>query len=189
MSRFQLTEDQIASYHRDGYLIVREFFNKEEVSKLHSVATEDDAMKNNSIDLNDQSGDNYKYDATGNLVYDASEEIDTITWTVYGKIKKIIPAKIDEKKARLLQNTIHSVQSDYDTYVKNTLLEQTYPKLKILRGYVSLPLHLLEALVWLSIEMAGVVRSATRRAISLSTTENHSRLSRPEQMPMLWTIC
>jgi len=56
MSKFQLTKDQIASYHSDGYLIVREFFNKEESTKLHNIATEDDAMKNNSIDLNDQSG-------------------------------------------------------------------------------------------------------------------------------------
>lgn len=66
------------------------------------------------------------------------------------KLKKVIPARIDEKKARLLKNIIHSVQSDYDTYVKNTRLEQKYPSVKMLRGYVSLPLHLLEALVWLS---------------------------------------
>jgi phosphotransferase system HPr (HPr) family protein len=45
---------------------------------------------------------------------------------------------------------IHSVQSDYDTYIKNTRIEQTYPDLKVLRGYVSLPLHLMEAVVWLS---------------------------------------
>ena len=56
MSTFQLTEKQIESYHRDGYLIIPGFFNKEEVIKLHSVAIGDDAMKTNSMDLNDQSG-------------------------------------------------------------------------------------------------------------------------------------
>lgn len=56
MKGFQLTKEQIAAYHDDGYLIVRGFFNYEEVSKLQKVATEDDAMKSNSIDLNDQSG-------------------------------------------------------------------------------------------------------------------------------------
>lgn len=56
MSRFKLTKEQIASYHSDGYLIIRNLFNEEEVSKLYSVALEDDTMKKNSIDLNDQSG-------------------------------------------------------------------------------------------------------------------------------------
>lgn len=66
------------------------------------------------------------------------------------KLRKVIPAKIDERKARLLKNMIHSVQSDYDTYLKNTHIEQSYPVLKVLRGYISLPLHLLETVVWLS---------------------------------------
>jgi RHS repeat-associated protein len=33
--------------------------------------------------------DNYLYDNTGNLIEDKQEEIDDITWTVYGKIKEI----------------------------------------------------------------------------------------------------
>ncbi|OGW17870.1 MAG: hypothetical protein A3K09_05990, partial [Nitrospinae bacterium RIFCSPLOWO2_12_FULL_47_7] len=66
------------------------------------------------------------------------------------KLRKVIPIKIDEKKARLLKNMIHSVQSDYDTYIKNTRMEQLYPVLKVSRGYISLPLHLLEAVLWLS---------------------------------------
>jgi RHS repeat-associated protein len=32
---------------------------------------------------------NYKYDDIGNLIHDEQEQIDTIKWTVYGKIKKI----------------------------------------------------------------------------------------------------
>jgi hypothetical protein len=32
----------------------------------------------------------YQYDATGNVVRDPKEEIDSIEWTVYGKVKKIL---------------------------------------------------------------------------------------------------
>lgn len=65
------------------------------------------------------------------------------------QLKKFIPTNIDEKKTRLFTNMIHSVQSDFDTYVKNTLIEQSHPKLKNLRGYISLTLHLLEVVLWL----------------------------------------
>jgi len=56
MSGFQLTQQQIAVYHRDGYLIVPQLFNKAEVQKLYIVATEDTAISKNSVDLNDQQG-------------------------------------------------------------------------------------------------------------------------------------
>jgi hypothetical protein len=41
-------------------------------------------------DIDDQSGANYTYDEIGNLIFDASEYIAEIKWTVYGKIKQII---------------------------------------------------------------------------------------------------
>ncbi len=65
-------------------------------------------------------------------------------------LKNLIPSKIDERKARYFKNQVHSVQSDYDTYVKNTRLEQEHPKLKNFRGYISMPLHLLEVVLWLT---------------------------------------
>lgn len=40
-------------------------------------------------DIDDQSGTNYTYDAIGNLVRDVSEQIDTITWTLSGKVDSI----------------------------------------------------------------------------------------------------
>jgi len=64
-------------------------------------------------------------------------------------LKKLVPYKMDEKKARMLANQVHSVQSDFDTYVKNTMIEQSHEGLKKIRGYVSLPLHLLEVVLWL----------------------------------------
>ena len=56
MSDFQLTAEQIAAYHRDGYLIVRDFLNAREVQKLQIIAFEDGAIRKHAFDLNDQSG-------------------------------------------------------------------------------------------------------------------------------------
>jgi phytanoyl-CoA hydroxylase len=56
MSNFKLTQQQIADYNRDGYVIVRNFLNAEEVKKLYRIAIEDDMMRKHSFDLNDQTG-------------------------------------------------------------------------------------------------------------------------------------
>jgi ectoine hydroxylase-related dioxygenase (phytanoyl-CoA dioxygenase family) len=53
---FSLTSSQLSSYDRDGYIIVKSFFNKEEINKMYSTALEDDAMRKNALDLNDQTG-------------------------------------------------------------------------------------------------------------------------------------
>jgi ectoine hydroxylase-related dioxygenase (phytanoyl-CoA dioxygenase family) len=53
---FQLTPEQIAAYHRDGYIFVRNFCSAAEIERLFSTALEDDAMRKNALDLNDQSG-------------------------------------------------------------------------------------------------------------------------------------
>ncbi len=51
----------------------------------------DDAVSSGtySVDIDDQSGTNYEYDALGNLVKDVAEEIDTILWTLTGKVDSI----------------------------------------------------------------------------------------------------
>lgn len=51
-----LTPQQIAAYHRDGYIIVKNFCSQEEVDKMYSTALQDKAMENNALDLNDQTG-------------------------------------------------------------------------------------------------------------------------------------
>jgi RHS repeat-associated protein len=56
-----------------------------------------DAIANNNYsqslngidDLDNQDPDNYKYDKTGNLVYDDKSDKMKIVWTVYGKMKSI----------------------------------------------------------------------------------------------------
>ncbi len=52
----QLTSTQIQDYHRDGYLLLKNLFNKEEVDKMYSTAVADDVMLKNALDLNDQTG-------------------------------------------------------------------------------------------------------------------------------------
>lgn len=63
--------------------------------------------------------------------------------------RHVIPSKLNEKVVRMFKELVHSVQSEYDTYVKNTRMEQSQADLKNLRGYISMPLHLLEVVLWL----------------------------------------
>jgi ectoine hydroxylase-related dioxygenase (phytanoyl-CoA dioxygenase family) len=53
---FKLTQEQIASYQHDGYVIVKEFFSKTEAEKLYQTATHDDNLIRNALDINDQMG-------------------------------------------------------------------------------------------------------------------------------------
>jgi ectoine hydroxylase-related dioxygenase (phytanoyl-CoA dioxygenase family) len=51
-----LSKEQIEQYNRDGYLLLKYFFSIAEASRLYKIAMEDSAMKDNAMDLNDQSG-------------------------------------------------------------------------------------------------------------------------------------
>lgn len=51
-----LSPSQISDYHRDGYLVLKNFCPAKEIEKLYSVAVEDSAMSRHALDLNDQSG-------------------------------------------------------------------------------------------------------------------------------------
>jgi ectoine hydroxylase-related dioxygenase (phytanoyl-CoA dioxygenase family) len=56
MANFLLTTRQVNEYEKNGYIIVRDFLAREEVSKLYAIAIGDDAVKKHAFDLNDQSG-------------------------------------------------------------------------------------------------------------------------------------
>jgi phytanoyl-CoA hydroxylase len=56
MSHFQLTKQNIADYKKEGYVIIKNFLQPEEVSKLYKIATGDDTLQKHAFDLNDQSG-------------------------------------------------------------------------------------------------------------------------------------
>jgi len=52
----KLTSVQMALYHQQGYLILKGFFNPEQIHKLYQTALDDNAMRNNALDVNDKSG-------------------------------------------------------------------------------------------------------------------------------------
>ena len=55
-----------------------------------------------------------------------------------------------EESARVYQATVHNLQSAYDTYIKNTVLEANDERLPRLRAYASASLHFLEAVTVLT---------------------------------------
>jgi ectoine hydroxylase-related dioxygenase (phytanoyl-CoA dioxygenase family) len=55
MARIINTE-QVTAFHRDGYVIVKNFFSNEEIEKLYGIAVADTVMRSNAVDLNDQTG-------------------------------------------------------------------------------------------------------------------------------------
>jgi phytanoyl-CoA hydroxylase len=56
MKTNQLTPEQIAAFHRDGYVILPGFFSPEETDKLYAVAVADDALNGYAYGVVDQSG-------------------------------------------------------------------------------------------------------------------------------------
>jgi len=56
MTNFKLIAAQIATYQKDGCLVIKDFLGKEEVKKLQDIAFEDGVMRKHAFDLNDQTG-------------------------------------------------------------------------------------------------------------------------------------
>lgn len=50
-----LTNKQVIDYHRDGFLVVKDFFSSTEIDLLYQTAT-DESVVNHAFDLNDQEG-------------------------------------------------------------------------------------------------------------------------------------
>ncbi|MBK7110629.1 MAG: hypothetical protein IPH61_16335 [Bacteroidetes bacterium] len=82
----------IQTYNRNGNspigmdsLTYNYYANTNQLKRVDDIV----GSSNYSVDIDDQSGTNYKYDEIGNLARDASEEIDTILWTLTGKVDSI----------------------------------------------------------------------------------------------------
>jgi hypothetical protein len=60
MANIDLTFQQKAQYDKDGYIIIPQFFNTEQVALLYELATQDVVMRSNAFDLTDQSGKSTK---------------------------------------------------------------------------------------------------------------------------------
>lgn len=63
--------------------------------------------------------------------------------------RELLEEHCSEEQSRVYEATVHNLQSAYDTYVKNTLLEARDERLRMLRGHVSACLHLFEAVTQL----------------------------------------
>ena len=59
--------------------------------------------------------------------------------------ERFLHYRCTEELARVYEATVHNLQSVYDTYVRNTVLEAQDRRLSKLRGHISSTLHLLEA--------------------------------------------
>lgn len=85
MTHIELTASQKEQYHQEGYLVIRKFFNPEEIALLYNLATEDAVLRNNAVDLNDQTGKRTKLtlwftpgDDTYGLLTRRKRTIDTV---------------------------------------------------------------------------------------------------------------
>jgi phosphotransferase system HPr-like phosphotransfer protein len=67
-----------------------------------------------------------------------------------GNPRDVIPDRINEEISRELVALIHNLQSSYDHSVRRTPLESKDKGLRMLRGHISIPLHLLSIINWLS---------------------------------------
>ncbi|MBC7891211.1 MAG: phytanoyl-CoA dioxygenase family protein [Sphingobacteriaceae bacterium] len=56
MSFSRLTSQQVADFQRDGYVIARQFFNRDETERLYATATSDDTLSQHAYGVVDQSG-------------------------------------------------------------------------------------------------------------------------------------
>jgi len=56
MNNTKISPAQKERYEEDGYLVVKNFFDAEEIDLLYGLATHDDALLNNAWDFNDQTG-------------------------------------------------------------------------------------------------------------------------------------
>jgi len=52
----KLTTQQVDLYHQQGYLVIKNFCSTQETDKLYGTAVDDNAMRNNAVDVNDKSG-------------------------------------------------------------------------------------------------------------------------------------
>jgi RHS repeat-associated protein len=83
-----------------------------------------DAVGNGNYkeDIDNQSSNNYHYDAIGNITQDIKESIDSITWTVYGKIDSIHKTNSTSIKytydasGNRISKIVHGTSGDVGTY-------------------------------------------------------------------------
>jgi ectoine hydroxylase-related dioxygenase (phytanoyl-CoA dioxygenase family) len=128
MNDFQLTPQQIADYHRDGYLIVKDFLSKAETDKLYGIATEDESLRHHAFDLNDQTGKKTKLtlwynpgDDPFGLLTRSRRMIESATWMLDGNSPVChFHSKLMQKEPRV--GGAWEWHQDYGYWYKNEFL-------------------------------------------------------------------
>lgn len=128
MSVYTLSDEQIAQYHQDGYLIVSELFSSEEINRLYRVAIDDVAISRNSYDLNDQSGKKTKlalWFTPGNDMYGLLTRSERIVQSVDKLLDSSSPvchfhSKLMQKEPRV--GGAWEWHQDYGYWYKNEFL-------------------------------------------------------------------
>jgi ectoine hydroxylase-related dioxygenase (phytanoyl-CoA dioxygenase family) len=125
---YQLTPQQIASYHRDGYVVLKNFCSAQEINKLYTTALEDDAMRKNALDLNDQDGKKTKLSlwfTPGNDVFGYLTRSEKVVNTVAQLLDSDAP--ICHFHSKLMQKEPHvggawEWHQDYGYWYKNQFM-------------------------------------------------------------------
>ncbi len=125
---YSITENQIADYHQDGYLLLKNFFSEKETEKLYQSALQDEAMKLHALDLNDQSGKKTKLSlwfTPGNDVFGYMSRSERMVRTVAALMegdKKVchFHSKLMQKEPRV--GGAWEWHQDYGYWYKNQFL-------------------------------------------------------------------
>jgi phosphotransferase system HPr-like phosphotransfer protein len=65
-------------------------------------------------------------------------------------LSELIPTVVNETMMASFETDLHSIQSEYDTYIRGGVFERTSADAGHLRGLTAIPMHLFEALRWLT---------------------------------------
>lgn len=128
MAGFNLSATQVESYNRDGYVVVKGLFSKEETDKLYHTAVENSVMQKNAMDLNDQSGKKTKLslwftpgdDVFGYLI--RSERMVNSVWQLLGQDSQVchFHTKLMQKEPKV--GGAWEWHQDYGYWYKNQFI-------------------------------------------------------------------
>lgn len=128
MAGFNLSTTQVESYNRDGYVVIKGLFSKEETDKLYHTAVEDSVMQKNAMDLNDQSGKKTKLslwftpgdDVFGYLI--RSERMVNSVWQLLGQDSQVchFHTKLMQKEPKV--GGAWEWHQDYGYWYKNQFI-------------------------------------------------------------------
>jgi len=57
---YRLSPTDFINFNKDGYIIIKNFFNTREIEKLYTIAIQDSVVKNNSSNVTDSTGKSSK---------------------------------------------------------------------------------------------------------------------------------